>query len=491
MKYVWLSCLVLLASCASKETKEARLAQQHCGSCHLFPEPALLDKQTWDKHVLPQMAFRMGLDLSPLMTLDPADAPFVIQALPGIDLVTQEEFESIRQYFLREAPDSLQAGPAFNSANLEQFEANALRLPTFEGSPVISMITADTLSQKIWISTRQSQLLAYDYDWILRDSMQLSSPASSMLFRAGVSPLVSAMGIMDPNDQPKGQILRYNGQGNTELVADSLKRPVHVEEGDLNGDGKDDLVVCAFGNYGGELVVLENVDDGYVPHVISFLPGARKVIVQDFNNDRRSDILVLFTQGDEQISLMTNAGNFNFRITTLLRFSPVMGSSYFEIADFNQDGNWDILYTNGDNADYSIILKPYHGVHIYLNDGRNQFKESWFHYMPGASKALARDFDKDGDLDIAAISFFPDFEKNPEQGFIYFRNDGNGFSPQTTPLGASGRWLVMDALDIDSDSDLDILLGALNFNDAIPRELSTQWVSKPVDILVLKNNQMN
>ena len=37
----------------------------------------------------------------------------------------------------------------------------------------------------------------------------------------------------------------------------------------------------------------------------------------------------------------------------LLRFQPVYGSSYFEFADFNKDGHKDILYTCGDNADFS------------------------------------------------------------------------------------------------------------------------------------------
>jgi len=489
MKYLWLACLITLISCGGGATKEERLARQHCASCHLFPEPTELDKETWDKHVLPQMAFRMGLTVDPLMKMNQDDVPYVIQTLPKSQLVTTEEFESIRNYFLREAPDSLPPMPAVVASPLTQFDASAVRLPHFTGSPVISMVAADTTKKNIWISTRQSDLIAYSYNWMVRDSLKLSSPVSAMLFSPGESPLMTAMGIMDPNDQPKGQILRYASPAHVSLVADSLKRPVFLEEADFNGDGMNDLVACAFGNYGGELVVLENTGSSYLHHTISYLPGARNVVVRDFNNDDRPDILALFTQGDEQISLLTNAGNFNFRINTLLRFSPVMGSSYFEIADFDKNGSWDILYTNGDNADYSIIMKPYHGVHLFLNDGRNQFNESWFHAMPGSSKAMARDFDGDGDLDIAAISFFPDFDKNPETGFIYFQNDGSGFSPQTTPLGAAGRWLVMDILDIDGDKDEDVVVGALNFNDAIPRTLSARWEKEPVDLLVLKNNQ--
>ena len=35
--------------------------------------------------------------------------------------------------------------------------------------------------------------------------------------------------------------------------------------------------------------------------------------------------------------------------------------------------------------------------------------------MHGAYNAIPRDFDKDGDLDIAAISFFPDFKENGKE----------------------------------------------------------------------------
>src|SRR5690606_38244050 len=109
----------------------------------------------------------------------------------------------------------------------------------------------------------------------------------------------------------------------------------------------------------------------------SATPGARKTIVRDVNRDGRPDILALFAQGDERIVSYTNRGNFSFDETILLRFSPVDGTSYFEIADFNGDGHFDILVTNGDNADYSPIIKPYHGVTIYENDGENVFTERW------------------------------------------------------------------------------------------------------------------
>jgi hypothetical protein len=470
------------------EEKERRLAQTHCASCHAFPEPQLLGKSTWDKYVFPQMAFRMGVDLNALASIAPEDLPFVLPSLPVTPMVSKEEFESIRNYFLREAPDSLAPLQTFTAEPLLQFDIRPVRLAGSVGLPILTMIRTDTVNKSIWISNRRSDLLSFSFDGKRKDSIHLNSPASWMLFNNHQSPLVLAMGIMDPNDQPKGEVVRISGNAQQQLI-DSLKRPVYFEEADFNLDGLQDMVICAFGNYTGELIVMENTGKNYVPHVISLLPGARNVIVKDFNGDRRPDILALFTQGDEQISLLTNAGNFNFRVSTILKFSPVMGSSYFDIADFNGDGLWDVLYTNGDNADYSIVLKPYHGVHIYLNDGVNQFKESWFHPMPGCSKAIAEDFDKDGDLDVAAISFFPDFHNNPERGFIYFANEAGKYVPQTTSIAGAGRWLLMEALDIDGDRDRDLLLGALNFGDGIPRPLLQQWADTPVDMLVLQNNQ--
>ncbi len=118
------------------------------------------------------------------------------------------------------------------------------------------------------------------------------------------------------------------------------------------------------------------------------------------------------------------------------------------------------LYSCGDNADYSPILKPYHGVYIFLNDGNNHFLQKYFFPMHGCFKAMARDFDGDGDLDIAAISFFADYQHHPEEGFVYLKNKGNlSFQPFILPETATGRWLTMDVGDFYRTGRPDIILG--------------------------------
>jgi hypothetical protein len=480
--FVSIVAVFLIISCTTKEQKEEILARQYCASCHAFPEPSLVDKETWT-NVMPQMGLRMGIDMTPLSMLSEADYPYVILTLPESPMIRHDDFEAIARYYQREAPDSLTLPPDFVAKDLFQFEVIPHQL--LKQRPTITMLRADTVNKELWLSNRRSVLYKYDYDLKRKDSIQLTSPASSVVF--GDQPLLTLMGIMDPNDQPRGSVGVLKDDV-FEAVIDSLKRPVFIETGDFNKDNLDDIVVCAFGNFGGALHVFENKGNGkYNQHTVSPLPGARKVVIRDFNNDDLVDILVMFSQGDEQISLYTNAGNFRFRVNTLLRFPPAYGSSYFDIVDFNKDGHWDIVYTNGDNADYSIIKKPYHGVRIFLNDGKNQFAQSWFYHLDGCSMAVARDFDKDGDVDIATISFFPDFARTPERTFVYFENSSGILEPYTTPVAAEGRWLLMEMFDIDADGYQDLLLGALDFYNGIPSETRERWLGKPVDLLVLKN----
>ena len=44
--------------------------------------------------------------------------------------------------------------------------------------------------------------------------------------------------------------------------------------------------------------------------------------------------------------------------------------------------------------------------------------------MNGVYQAEAVDFDQDGDLDVAAVSFHPDFQNHPQEAFVIFINDG-------------------------------------------------------------------
>ncbi|HET9487578.1 MAG TPA: VCBS repeat-containing protein [Chryseosolibacter sp.] len=482
-----LTALIVFSSCNQPDEKEG-LAKKYCSTCHLFPAPSLLDKKTWQNGVLPEMAFRMGLDISKLPGTNSAELNEILKAIPPEPLVSKKEWESIRDYYANAAPDTLLTVPTNNLSPLRQFEASIVKLP-IEGKTMLTLIRADPSCKNIFIGTRKGELYRFRKSLILEDSFQLESPPSDITFDDNGNKILSCMGIMDPNDRAAGSVVALAADGkNSVLLVDSIKRPVHIQSVDLNNDQEQDLLVSAFGNFTGALLAFEKNGGQYHQHVLHNFPGTRMTIVRDFNNDGLQDVLALIAQGDERIALFTNRGKFKFSYQVLLKFPPVYGSSYLELRDFNSDGKEDILYTNGDNADYSSILKPYHGVRIFLNDGQNHFSQSWFYPMHGASMARAVDFDEDGDLDIAAISFFPDFEKHPEHSFLYFENDGGKFTAFQTPLAASSRWITMEVADIDDDQDDDLILGALAFPMAVPDSLYEVWGKNQTSLLILRNN---
>lgn len=194
------------------------------------------------------------------------------------------------------------------------------------------------------------------------------------------------------------------------------------------------------------------------------------VKIHDFNEDGFMDIIALFTQGDEKIMIYYNDGKGNFRenFSLAARFPSVYGSMYLDIHDFNKDGYMDIVYVNGDNFDYSQILKPYHGIRILENDGNNNFEEKYFYPIYGAGKAEIIDFDLDGDSDIVVTSNFADMNNNPERGIIYLENIGlYEFLPFAFAASAQNQWNTMDVADLDADGDQDILIGAMNLENVL------------------------
>jgi|GEM_PF-2119433 len=105
-----------------------------------------------------------------------------------------------------------------------------------------------------------------------------------------------------------------------------------------------------------------------------------------------------------------------------------------------------------------------------------------------ADNSFSCDFDLDGDIDIAAISFFPDYSEVPVRGFMLFENTGNRtYRANTFPEVGSGRWIVMDSGDIDRNGDRDLILGSLAFEVPGKDNFVQGWVKNAMPFVILEN----
>ena len=466
------------------------LSEKYCKSCHQYVGADMLDQETWVKHVLPAMAPRLGINVyaEDLYVND----PFSKSAIP------YEDWLKIVKYYKNAAPKALK--PARSPvAPVKDWGVFTLLKPVHDKvvAATTTMVAFDTIGHHIFTSDRlNSSIFKWSDGLKLQSSHKYSSPAVDVQFSKDAQGkeqgAFTFIGSMDAIDILNGYLMDIGiselSVKNEKTIAQNLPRPVQSLSADFNKDGLEDRIICGFGHNAGGLFWYKQLPDKqFEKHVISTIPGAEHAITGDFNHDGWPDVICLFAQADEGIWLFLNDHKGGFTTTNLLKFPPVYGSSSFQLVDFNHDGKPDILYTSGDNSDYSKILKPFHGVYIYLNQGNYKYKQAYFYPVNGATKAIAADFNGDGKLDIALIAFFPDLKNNATEGFTYFEQDRPlHFVPHHLPLASEGRWICMDVADYNADGKPDIILGNYALGFINEDGLKPTW-NTHIPFIILKN----
>lgn len=485
-------CLLWSPPLWAEEGEE--LARSWCSSCHLFPEPQLLDKKTWIDNVLPEMGARLGFRKFRNGVERPStDVPDGIY--PTEPAMDAEEWERIISWYERTAPEQLMlpAPPARSRLDLFAIEVPKRDEHDF---PVATAVFIDEAKNRLLVSdSNELDLEIYAADLSLLRKVRPAGVISRIKQLPSGNYLATVIGeTIGQTEALHGLLIEIDANETSQVpaavtrVARRLHRPVDVAFGDFNNDGARDYVTAGFGVHFGKLTLHLSQADGTLHETILLdEAGSISVVVVD------DDLLVLVAQDNERIIRLKNFASGGAVIEeTVLRFPPSRGSSSMSVLDFNGDGILDILYAAGDNADISPIYKPYHGIYLFTGQADGSFEEDMFFYLDGATSAVAEDFDQDGDLDIAAIAYYANVDRGLDQaGFVYLENTNGGFEAKYVEgIGGLGRYVAISVGDIDGDGDKDIALANLAFGPPGPMEISSelrsQW-SAGTPFVLLRN----
>ena len=182
-----------------------------------------------------------------------------------------------------------------------------------------------------------------------------------------------------------------------------LPGPVSVATGDFNHDGKLDVAVASSyvkaGQYSTQVQVLLGHGDGTFRPAVNYSVGEapQSVAVADFNKDGNLDLVVANQIGDS-VSVLLGNGDGTFQ--PAMTFATAQDPLIVLIGDFNHDGKLDVATLNGaDSTGYCNC------VAVLLGNGDGTVQEPPIITSlssPPTSGMATGYFNSDGNLDLAA-----------------------------------------------------------------------------------------
>ena len=242
-------------------------------------------------------------------------------------------------------------------------------------------------------------------------------------------------------------ILTPDGFGGFSLLAaigrPDATLPRTVAIGDVDTDGRPDLVCCASGP--NQIQVIRNLGGGAfaAPAIYTVGQTPYGAYVGDLDADGDVDIATANFNG-HSVSVLKNVGGV---FTPFVDYPAGAGANSprcVDGADLDDDGDVDLVCCNG----YS------YNVSVFLNDGSGVFAVQPTLYPVGDGPQYLELRDVNGDRIPDAVTV-----NSLSESLSVLRGNGNGTFQPATSAGVAGQYPYgLQLIDIDGDLDLDAVL---------------------------------
>lgn len=297
---------------------------------------------------------------------------------------------------------------------------------------------------------------------------------------------MSAGGIQFAAIQPDGTVANP-------IQLSQLAHPAAIRVCDWDRDGLQDLMVAELGSFLpgdhdlGKVIWLQQAADKpgkfEAQTLVAGVGRVASIEIADFDRDGNDDLLVAEfgwqTTGSIFWLKRSVSGDPQNGLSKLF-LDPRQGSIHVPVADLNGDNAPDFV---------ALISQHYERLELMINDGKGRFRIESIYDAPcpsyGSSGIELVDINGDGKTDILYTNgdSFDSFVLKPFHGVKWFENRGN-LSFLAHELGALPGAHRALAGDIDGDGQLEIVAGSL-----VPqRLLRDQRVNGAEALVVWKRN---